>query len=255
MRRGVVSRWRRFAAGAGVLALTLASEPEAAPCEAIELWLWAWERPEDLRFVPDDVGVAFLTGTVVLDAARPRYLPRRQPLRVADGQPLMAVVRLEDDRGAPTALRPAVRAAVVDALVAAAAQPGVRAVQIDFDARASQRDDYRTLLREARGRLPSTTRLSITALASWCVFDRWVDADPWVVDETVPMLFDMGRDDAVVRRTVERTSTLQSPRCRDSVGVRTDQPWTVPAGTRRLFVFNPRPWTPSAFARLEEKIG
>jgi hypothetical protein len=68
---------------------------------------WAWERPEDFRFLDgrDDAGVAFLAGTIFLSSpargaaadstASVVMRPRLQPLRVSPGTPLMAVIRIE----------------------------------------------------------------------------------------------------------------------------------------------------------------
>ncbi|MCW5892793.1 MAG: hypothetical protein KIT14_19950 [bacterium] len=109
------------------------------------LVLWAWERPEDLRFVdPGEVGVAFLARTVRVGAdGRLAVLPRRQPLRVpAATYRRIAVVRLEAVPAAPAV--DAVAAAIVPAL---AALPGTTALQIDFDARRSRRAFYVALLR------------------------------------------------------------------------------------------------------------
>ncbi len=253
MRRGMGERARRWLGRVGALAL-LAVAPAGAE-QPIEVWLWAWERPEDLRFVPDDVGVAFLETTLVLDGDAVHDVPRRQPLRVRAGQPLMAVVRIEDDRRAPSRLDGSVRTRIVDHLLAAAAEPGVGAVQIDFDATLSQRESYRALLREARARLPTSTRLSVTALASWCLFDRWIDADPWVVDETVPMLFAMGRETDVVRDHLRSGGALRAQRCQESAGVMLGETWIVPDHVRRVFVFNAEPWTPHAWAEVQRRLG
>ena len=46
-------------------------------------------------------------------------------------------------------------------------------------------------LAEIRRALPLHTRLSMTALASWCDTESCLDDAP--VDETVPMLIRMGR--------------------------------------------------------------
>ena len=67
---------------------------------------WAWERPEDLRFLgPHKQGVAFLARTIELRSISPgsggvndtgiELLPRLQPLVVDAETPLMAVVRIE----------------------------------------------------------------------------------------------------------------------------------------------------------------
>lgn len=64
--------------------------------------LWAWERPEELRFIdPREVGVAFLARTIFLKGETIIVRPRLQPLSVPDQTALMAVVRIESDRFDP----------------------------------------------------------------------------------------------------------------------------------------------------------
>src|SRR5260370_40236410 len=56
------------------------------------LMLWAWESPQDLRFIkPGSAGIAFLERTVWLDEKNVRSRPRLQPLRFTPGVELMAV--------------------------------------------------------------------------------------------------------------------------------------------------------------------
>lgn len=60
------------------------------------LVLWAWERPEDLRFLdPMRVGVAFLAATVRVGPEGMSYRPRMQALQVARETRLVAVVRID----------------------------------------------------------------------------------------------------------------------------------------------------------------
>ena len=60
--------------------------------------LWAWERPEDLRFInPREVGVAYLAETINLRGERVVVRPRLQPLTLAPGTRRIAVARLETD--------------------------------------------------------------------------------------------------------------------------------------------------------------
>jgi hypothetical protein len=208
------------------------------------LVLWAWERPEHLDFLnPRVAGVAYLARTITWEGGRVVSRPRLQPLTVPDGTRLMGVVRLESN-GQPLG-DPAM---VVREIRAVAAAPAVRAIQLDFDARQSERKWYRTLLGRVRHALGDEMPLSITALASWCDGDRWIEGLPIV--EAVPMLYRMGpreTSDAVVPRAAL---------CQDSVGVATDElPAGVPAG-RRLFVFHPRPWDREAYlaaVRLAER--
>jgi hypothetical protein len=227
-----------------LLALALAtSAARADPPPA--LVLWAWERPEDLRFAPADVGVAYLRATVDLRPTGVRVAPRRQPLRTREGAYLVAVVRVEA-RPRATGLNPAARARVVEQLVEAARSPGVRAVQVDFDAGASQREDYRALLAEARRALPAGTWFSMTALASWCEGDAWIDAAAPPVDEVVPMVFAMGRGGAAVLGALRSRGRFRSAACGASVGWSAGEPTVALRGVRRRYVFNPRAWTAAA---------
>jgi hypothetical protein len=199
------------------------------------LVLWAWERPENLQFLdPNSAGVAFLSRTVSWRAGELHSQPRLQRLQVPPDTPLMAVVRLESS-GAPLPEPESVNAEILKS----AALPGVRVLQVDFDARLSEREWYRGLIRELRGKLNASVPLTITALASWCDRDSWIADLP--VAEAVPMLFRMGAGEPT------RTREFRTPICQSSFGVATDElPDALPRG-RRLFVFHPRPWDEGSY--------
>ena len=105
---------------------------------------------------------------------------------------------------------------IARAITSTAALPRVVAVQIDFDATLSQRPMYRALLHAVRRELPPGMPLSITALASWCMQDDWLDDLP--IDEAVPMLFRMG--------PTEQSShpRLRAPACGAAIGTSLDEP-------------------------------
>jgi hypothetical protein len=158
--------------------------------------LWAWERRENLSFIdPQKVGVAYLAGTLHLNGDRVVMLPRLQPLIVPRDTVVVAVVRIEADRLPAPTMSSRQRADAARA-IARMADHSPAAIQIDFDATRSQRAFYRDLLVDLRSRLPPAMPLSITALASWCVYDDWIADLP--VDEAVPMLFRMGADSAAI---------------------------------------------------------
>src|SRR5579872_3006739 len=179
----LLARYRPVSLTASPAAKTLAAMPP--------VMLWAWERPEDLTHIdPQKAGVAYLANTIYLDGTAYRSRPRLQPLRVADGTWLMAVVRIEslphahavpaiseaqsDPLNSPlkditpttsnNPLAPYTQSqldtAVHDIVEVAQAQ-GVHAVQIDFDARHSERAFYAALIREVRKNLPPDVPLSI----------------------------------------------------------------------------------------------
>jgi hypothetical protein len=208
------------------------------------VFIWAWERREDLsRIDPRSVGVAFLARTVCPREDGVFVRPRMQPLLVPPNTTLIAVVRVESGGHASGADVPRTARAIADA----AGMPGVRALQVDFDAVASERVFYRALLQDLRRRVPPQRPLSITALASWCESDGWISGLP--VTEAVPMLFRMGPE------RYSAGGDFRGDLCRSSVGISTDElPSRIPSG-RRVYVFNPRAWSADQLQAMLRKVG
>ena len=214
-----------------------------------EVMLWAWERPVDLRGLSSVAGVAFLAQTITVSDEAHVIAPRRQPLQVDSSTYLVAVTRVEAPAGVP-ARRDLVAAIAAD-IARTRTLPRVSAVQIDFDARASQRAMYRQLLHDVRSALPPGTPLSMTALASWCLDDNWLDDLP--VDEVVPMLFRMGPTEDMHRREFETRAA--APACRAAVGLSLDEPAGIFVRRgKRLYMFNPGPWTPATVRAAGEEV-
>ncbi|RZI84252.1 MAG: hypothetical protein EOP38_09725 [Rubrivivax sp.] len=207
--------------------------------------LWAWERPEDLRWLPVSVGVAYVATSVHLMGDQVRIRPRANALQVRDDTALTPVVHVDADWRQPPALNDAQRAAVVGQVLAVAARtkrPGAaQVVQLDFEVRRSQRPFWMTVVREVRGQLPPSTALSVTALASWCAGDHWLE--PLAADEVVPMAFRMGRDAQALRAQLKQTGHFSKPKCRHAIGTATDEPGVNVSAAVRHYFFSPMPWT------------
>jgi len=205
--------------------------------------LWAWESPQNLNFIdPNEAGVAFLARTLILADHQAIIRPRLQPLRVPPGTALMAVVRLEstghDELPRPSEIAPAIADLARD--------PGIRALQIDYDARFSERAFYQQLISEVKSRLPERFPLSMTALASWCNGDSWIATLP--VSDAGPMLFRMGPE------RYRPGSNFRVPLCRTSVGVSMDEPVArLPRG-RRVYVFHPGRWTQRDYKNALQEV-
>jgi hypothetical protein len=209
------------------------------------LMLWAWETPEDLRALDTThAGVAYLSRELLLGSPL-EVRPRHQPLLVPPNTFLLPVVRIETS----AAFHP--RTADISSIaaqIAAAAEPNTRALQVDFDARASERPFYAALLRDLRRQLPPQTALSITALTSWCGRDSWLHSLP--IDEAVPMFFRMGGP-ANLRATAPRSfSDIEEPLCTGSAGVATDELWPALDPHQRLYVFRPSSWRAEDLASI-----
>jgi hypothetical protein len=249
----IVSR-RLLLAGCLALSLGTARDTTVATPSRQSIVLWAWERPEDLRFLDSSayegpnaktyvgpsfssgISVAFLERTLVVGERGVDSHKRRQPLRVSSSTALIAVVRIEgrggfDDR---------VLARLSSEILESARLPRVSMVQIDFDATRSQRPVYQQLLHDVRSRLPHGIRLSVTALASWCNDDPWIDAGG--VDEIVPMLFRMGPDARRIATRLREDRRWPVAACNGAVGVSMDERWSDLPSAPRVYVFNPRAW-------------
>jgi hypothetical protein len=199
---------------------------------------WAWERREDLRFVRGEV--AYLAQTITLRGAVTDVRPRMQPLLLAKSARATPVIRIETDHAT---LDDAQRRTVA----AAIARLRTDSVQIDFDATLSQRPFYRALLGDLHRTIP---HIGITALASWCSDDRWLAGLP--IEEAIPMLFQMGSDDHLVRARLDRGDDFREPLCRASAGIALDEvPPRIPE-RRRIYVFNSRWWSRDDWRRAEE---
>jgi hypothetical protein len=217
--------------------------------------LWAWEEPEDLRAAdPGSVGVAYLAETLVVSGGRQNpiaVLSRHQPLAVAPGASVMAVVRIETRSGFRDS--PELRSQTASLLAAAAQREGIRAFQVDFDATRSERAFYAGVLRQLRPQMPAAMPLSITALASWCAASSgqsWLAGLP--IDEAVPMLFRLGGS---AQPYADKSWLLiREPLCRGSVGLSTDESWPKVGATERVYLFAPRPWTGSQLAAASSEL-
>ncbi len=229
-----------------ILACAPASQRHPTAYDAPMKIIWAWERPEDLRFLdPNEFGVAFLAQTVTLARDEVRSAPRRQPLFVPDGTYVIAVTRVETIK-AP-ADRPLLTDHQIDELVSLTLRtlerPHVRSIQIDFDAVVSERGFYRRFMESLRARMPAEMPLTMTALASWCVGDRWLNEIP--VHEAVPMVFEMGRDGERIRSFLAEGSDWNEPLCTASYGLSVDERPVEGLRTgRRFYYFKDLPWVP-----------
>ena len=225
----------------------------AAPSEgaAPALVVWAWERPEDLRFLTAPSEIAVQVGFVEVAGDRVRARGRRFPLLADSARVTTAMVHVQIDPRTPAAWTPAVRAATAAAALGYLRAANLPRAQVDFEVRRSQRAVLLDLLHDVRAGLPPGVRLSMTALASWCGED-WLGAAP--VDEVVPMLFRMGPTGEALKATLAAGGDLRDPRCRSALAVSTDAPIArAPAG-RRVYLFSPRSWTAADFERERREV-
>jgi hypothetical protein len=245
----------RSCTGSAILSLALLASPclfAATRSPGPRLWIWAWDRPEDLRFLkPEEAGVAFFVLGLHVHRVGMDVRPRTAPLRLAEGMHRLAVVRLEVDLASLPEDRLGL---IVAAIQDQGMVPGIEALQLDFDATRCQRPLYRKLLGRLRAALGDRIPITITALASWCMGDRWLRDLP--VAGAVAMLFQMGPDSAEALTWLRRGRPLAGvAKTPPDWGLGLEQPLPVspPAGAR-TFLFSNHPWTLAAFRRAQRRV-
>lgn len=233
--------------------------------------LWAWERTEDLRFLASapkysDVSVYFLAKTLGLHESTFSIEPRRHPLYVAPETPLMAVVRIESERGGGLPWKEMASPAFIDALSLEIQQaselPRVLGVQIDFDAPPDARDFYRALLQGIKRRLKPEKRLEMTSLAAWCFYGSWLTTEPLPVDLIAPMAFSMGKDRELVDKALALYGHFPVSVCNLAFGFSVEEHSTLPrfvddgsaAQQVSLFAFSKEAWTQKKVDAVLDKL-
>jgi hypothetical protein len=199
---------------------------------------------------PDDASVAYLKATLVLDGDGVAVYPRRGVLAMPEGARRVLVIRLELSTNPSPTLDEAQLSRTINAIDALAPPGSTPRLQLDFDAGRSVRPFYRRLLQRLRASRPPGSELSVTALGSWCVGDRWLGTTP--VDYAVPMLFRMGDDGDSIRVSADGLP-LPEPMCRGRVGLATDEVWAVPSDTNEVWLFHPRPWTEESWKEVRSR--
>lgn len=217
------------------------------------LVLWVWERNEDLSFLHrGEAAIAPVVVTVTLAGDTVDIVWRRQQLRFSPSTEILPVIHVEAfDRLNPPILNAPQRMALAQTIVEVAASYPARVVQLDFEVRPSQRAFYKAVLQDVRQR-SDDIRLSLTALASWCAGDRWLQDIS--VDEIVPMLFRMGRDGPRIRQGYLDAGDLPAAECNQTVGFATDEWIPAKVGAPRIYLFSPRAWTRESFNDAAKRV-
>src|SRR5262249_60384205 len=140
-------------------------------------------------------------------SAAPRQ-PRRGPPK---GTRLVAVAHVEVDRHEPPVVSDAQARDFAATLAALRENLPGEFLQIDFEAKSSQRDFFVKVVAALRQRLPDAV-LSATALTSWCLSERWTQS--LAVDEVVPMLFRLCPGRRRVREHFADGGVFRSANCR-----------------------------------------
>jgi len=222
------------------------------------LTVWAWERDEDLSYIdPSQVDVAYFAGNIYVQGSLVEFRPRKQKLKLPKGACTFPVFRIESVRrlgaqsnGNADAANLKAADYVAQTIANQMKRQGYpKMVQIDFDALEDERPFYKALLRNLHRDLPVGTKISITALASWLLADKWIE--PGSCDEVVAMLFSIGPGKKDVLSRLKRETLDAGAAIPVAIGISASESATnkslfeskLQRNTDSLYIFSSRPWT------------
>lgn len=221
-------------------ASALAAEPR--------IYLWAWDRPEDLRFLRPETGVAYFAGEIDLGAKSPAFRPRKKPLLLPEGHPTLPVLHVRAHRNHSYGISE--QHLILDGIRQLTANGRASRLQLDFEVFHSQREFYKGLIRSIKEENPNL-RLSVTALASWCRGNSWLAG--LGIHEIVPMLFDPSHKNNGARHFLPQDSL-----CQDAVGLATYEGYETLRPAKTYYLFSNRAWRrddlTQMLARIHEKL-
>ncbi|MBF0120303.1 MAG: DUF3142 domain-containing protein [Desulfobacterales bacterium] len=234
------------------LRLITPSSPQNYLLNFPKIVLWAWERQEKLNTIDiKNIGIAYLAKTIYLHDNNVIIRPRFQSLEIPKNTFLIAVVRIESYILKPDKIDSYKISKIIRDIIELSKTKKLKAIQIDFDAKLSERIFYRKLLFELRNKLPLDIGLSITALASWCIYDYWISDLP--IDEAVPMLFRMGKDKDRILLYLKKGMNFKSI-CDKSFGISLDEPIQYLPSNRRVYFFNTNKWLESDINNIKQGV-
>jgi hypothetical protein len=211
--------------------------------------LWAWERAEDLRWLPPDIGVAYVASSIMLRKDQALIRRRTASLQLAANTAVVPVLHVDVSWSFP----PTKTAQQIDTITAellrVARASNSNVVQLDFEVGSSHRAFLARTIAAARARLDPRMALSSTAIASWCLDDYWIE--DLASDEVVPMAFRMGRDQHALRQRVLQQRGFTQLRCRSAIGFSSDEPM-IAVEPRRHYYFSPKSWTAASWQAVRD---
>lgn len=217
-----------------------------------KIYLYAWEAPQDFSFLTADdyyienIGVAYLAGEVNSKNGELIFSDRRNPLAIPEGVEVIAVVRINPFNNLEKLVenKEEIALFIIDHCSRA------DHCQIDMDTKPSEYDHYGEIIEMINNELGE--KVSITALASWCKKDSWIDY--LEISYAVPMLYRMGERSEILK--IENIP-LKNDFCKENVALSTDEfdfDFHEYTADKTVFVFNPNTWTEEKLNNIMKKI-
>jgi len=213
--------------------------------------LWIWDRPTDVRFLDSTTfEFAMLSKTFVLYNSHIKVIPRHSSVQIPPQASLFPVIRIES-RGGGGGYNSVITEKLIEEILFEFKHfSKARILQIDFDAKKSELSWYKNVLTRIKTEIQPKCKLSITALVSWCYESQWLESLP--VDEIVPMVFQMGYHSEKIKQEFQNKPPFQKSNLKYSIGCSIDEPLSVADRTKRMYFFNPAPWTKETIIQISK---
>jgi hypothetical protein len=211
--------------------------------------LWAWERPEDLRWLPANIGVAYVASSIMLKNDKALIRRRTAPLLLANTTAVVPVLHIDVSWNHPPVKSQQQIDTITHELLRVARSGNRNVVQLDFEVGRSQRAFLARTIAAVRAQLDPRIALSSTALASWCLDDYWLHEIE--ADEVIPMVFRMGREQHALRQRIVQQGGFTQERCRSAIGFSSDEPMMA-VNTGRHYYFSPKSWTAASWQTVRD---
>ncbi|MBX9687876.1 MAG: DUF3142 domain-containing protein [Candidatus Obscuribacterales bacterium] len=228
-----------------------------------DLVLWSWESADNFDFIESKQKppqIAAYQGTIVLGRETATLVPRKNTLHIPLGIQSFPVYRIETARPNEPSSKAAFKAAEL-ILLKRLAKNTVSRLQIDFDAGYLDRKVYGDFLKSLKEQLPTRTKLSITALSSACLADKWMKE--LSADEVVCMLFSMGKGKEQILNSLTKRLPNSGGKQVQSFGISINERITnqslkqsgVLRPGRRIYAFSSLGWTRARYSYLLKELG
>jgi hypothetical protein len=180
--------------------------------------VWVWDKEEDLSSInATKYIIAPLLCTIQLQVSTIRIEPRHHRIIAPHAIETIGVIRIESPKHYQFQLTKDHILQIGMSISGLQRQYHLKEIQIDFDSVRSERLFYQDLLTYIRFILPSDTKISITALASWFAFDHWWRDLP--VDEIVFMFYDLKEHEKRIYEKLLKKLSLYRAKQKISVGL------------------------------------
>jgi hypothetical protein len=212
------------------------------------IYLYAWERQEDLSFLEnyENVGIAIFALQIDLYNDRIVSHGRTTSVVAPPGKKTVPVIRVDIKEDRPIFSEKALK------LISGICNRSLwRECQIDFDFKESQKAFYTAFVGQMATLLDKDVVLTATALPSYCYQGDFFSTIP--VAYVVPLLIDVGADSGYLRGKTK--SPFKGKKCERAVGVSTYQGVysSFLFSNKEVYLFSNTAWTKERFEQEVKK--